>query len=302
MKLRRKLFSGLVATVVGTTLILQPVAPAGASTAGRDGLARAGLADAPDLSGRADVTELERVVFHATPDATATGPDAVPGNITCLLNIINPRVAEVPIQILATGNAICDWPMPSISVGLALFRGDDAEAVSSNVETEFLTFSVTTHTFTSCRSGVYFATVATTIVAPPGYSPSVIRAFGASDLVPISVGETGVLPFICEEPQAPPPPPDPPVIDSLNCQVSARINLTCTLSARNWTQIRWTVAGELVSPWNNLTSVQGDCMSLVSNSEPGIELEVREIPVKVAVSNAEGTSHKQDNVSCLVHS
>jgi hypothetical protein len=94
--------------------------------------------------------------------------------------------------------------------------------------------------------------------------------------------------------------PPKPVISSLNCQVSGWTQLSCNTSASGWTQLRWFVDNSPRLAWNNQTSVQGGCPGF--ESEPNLEIEIRDVIIKVNATNAGGTTTKTTVVTCVVKS
>jgi hypothetical protein len=94
--------------------------------------------------------------------------------------------------------------------------------------------------------------------------------------------------------------PPKPVINSLSCQVSNWTQLSCNVSASGWTQLRWFVDNSPRPAWNNQTSVQGGCPGF--DADPNIEIELRNVIIRVSATNAGGTTHATTTPLCLVKS
>jgi len=289
------LLSSVTTAVLAATLVLQPPASAGARPDSR-----------PDLFDAAQVAAAGTgtMTFRATGESSDHGTDSFtspPSSITCAVGADNPRVPVLkPDKIEGSAWAGCTSFMTSILVTVSLFRGDDR--VATNTSEGFVVPNWGTSTFGPCQGGAYYAAGSAIFVPPPGYwPPSLTVDIAASDVVAINGAGTAFPPFICQQSSTPPPtdPPPPsglPVINSLTCQSAGWSELACTLSASNWTQIRWTINGKQVSFWNNKTSIQASC----STGQPTVLIEQKDVPVKVVVSNSSGSTQRQTSVSCIV--
>lgn len=293
MTLRRKLLGGLFVAAIGVTPMLQPAAPTSAAPepdlSRAIDLVQADLAEAPDLSRGTDTPQPRTVAFQAPRDSADAGTDSFAGpptTIFCRLLAIPPRTL-VPTKIEAIGRAECTWPMPTMVVGVSLFRGSSKVSTAGGTGFGRQTFQVTT--FGPCRSGTYTGVATATIFPPPGYSPA-FRQFGTVSVpVPINAAGTAVPPLVCRgstpPPPTPPPPSGGPVINSLHCEYTGNSQFFCSLSASGWTQIRWSLNGSARTAWNDQTTVNGLCNGSTR--------------VDVRVSNSQGTTERNSFINCV---
>jgi len=282
MRLTRSRKAGLVALlssaaiVLSATLVLQPAASAGVQPATE-----------PDLASGPDAPALSTVVFQATRDGGQAGIDSFSGggDIVCFLRAFNPRVPAVkPTKIEGFARVQCTGWIPVITVSVSLFRVDDR--ISTNTSTGTGT-NFGTSTFGPCQGGAYYSTGSAVLFAPPGYFPPQLLLLHVSGVSAINGAGTAVPPWICQQPSSPPTTPPPsglPVVNSLFCEYLGNNQHHCSLSASNWTQIRWFVNGSARSGWNNQTTVLGSCSGGTS--------------VAARVSNANGTVERISFVNC----
>jgi len=125
-------------------------------------------------------TATERLVQKVTFAKAAAEP-----TIDCYAYADNPySPIQAPGTILFIGRAECTAAMAQIDVAVQLYRGVSLLASGGRIES--LTASTSKSLATPCVSGAYVGNADVTFVAPPGYSPPVIRIVKRSAAVPIT--------------------------------------------------------------------------------------------------------------------
>lgn len=288
----RTLLGGLLVATSVATLLLPAVPAVAAPEPDVSGVARAEVADSPDLS----PAEAGQVVFSATDSGNTTDGSMGPAaTITCLFGVTDPFVALQPTEVQATTRVDCDARLPVVVVGVALYRQGSNSSLSNAVATGFATSSAQVHTFTPCQTSAYVALGTVTAFAPPGFSPPVAHRTAVSNVVLLAATGDAFPPFTCERPPQPPPAPPAnpptlgpaPVISSMSCEYIGGQRYNCRLSASAWTQIRWTYNGSPIPAGNNRTNLPPS-----STCGGGIPT------IKVFVSNQFGTTTRQDSFRC----
>jgi hypothetical protein len=298
MRPSRTLLGGLLAATFAATLVL-PVAPAAAATqpdlpAAID-RARAELAAPQDLSRQPEVPSAGTVEFQATGAANDNGVDATTAaTITCLIAVTDPHVALAPTHVQATTQVNCDFPLPVLVAGVALYRQGENSSLSSAVATGFATNGVEATTATPCQTSAYLAVGTATAFAPPGFSPPVAHITLVSNVVLIAATGTPVPPLTCTRPPQPtptppavPPTPGPaPVISDFRCEYIGSNRFFCSVSATGWIRTSWTYNGFPRTVWSD-------------RLQTGIATCAGGVPtVKVFVSNQHGTTTRQRSFNC----